>query len=256
MGLQKKFRHILLICAIGAGAGFIQGCSNCGRCSKQKIAVSAEAYSLSDESGLKAGLIRIVPIKPPDGDYPAGTKLDTDLGKITFPPGTGPTTVWLSVELSGWGSNGLREYDLLLNVGDSICPREPCNCMVGVSSIDCIDDDDCPDGSTCVSLTCEPVYMQSSDSNFVFSGKDYSPDVTSSHPNYSIGAILDKHEVPKKDEGHAFIGATMMLSASDACAKMAYALVDFSATAPPSFLLGDNTRVYPHHVGATIINEP
>lgn len=202
------------------------------------------------------GLIRIIPIEPlvVGGSYPAGTLVSSVDQKLTLPSFAGDKTLWFAIELSGWGTSGLRGFSADIIRVDSICPRAPCGCMTSADSTSCTPGD-CADGSECWSGVCRNAFINKESLDFVFHGLDHDPLVTESDPHYVFHIGVIGSDVVK-NTGVPRIGGYLTISATDGCPDGPTTEVMFDSTSPPIFVMGDGSVVYPEYKGAHIFFEP
>lgn len=210
------------------------------------------------------GLIRIIPINPPDGSsYPSGTYFPPGSQQITFKNGVTPN-VWFALELSGWGpTQKLVGYNADIRLTYAYCPRPPCGCassyVLAPDALPCTTPANCPAGSTCLTTlgACATAYVNDAAADFVFKGMSSTQTVKLPFPNYTIASSLPPGGA-KADPNYPLFGGNLVFRAADFCSVDASVEVSFDPASPPWFKLSNGTTetiVYPTAVGAVVYSE-
>jgi len=199
-------------------------------------------------------LIRIIPVWPPAGEdsYPAGTAIFGE--EITFPGGSGPTKIWLELRLSGWGTAGLKSYEVKVKraVGSG-CPKPPCPCKAYPYQPPCpAPPGECP-LKECLGTQCAPAVIDESRTDRVFREMPFSSEVDYSHPKLFIfRAQVTNSGDSQDDEGDAYYGGGMVYYSLDYCPDLTEFTIEVDVEDGGSFNLGDGNAVTPRFKPATI----
>lgn len=200
--------------------------------------------------------IRLVPEMPPRGEapYPCGTKIDKHAGVIYFPPNGGPTKIWFSIMISGWGREGLAGYEAHV-LRRAICPIPPCNCEPEPWITPCQANTDCVDGSDCVGGDCEEVFVQTRRKNYVFECMPHDHSAESTPTGYRFAARLHPGVRPRRDRGKSVYAGSFVYFTNDLCPMLDQWNIVFDPGVQNRVLLGDGNEVKPLVGGVTVVQE-
>lgn len=199
--------------------------------------------------------IRLVPVDPPRGEatYPKGTKIDKHAGVIYFPPGGGASTIWLGLEISGWGKEGLTGYDAYI-ANDPYCPIAPCPCKPESFSPPCQSSEDCVKGSNCEAGACETAFILAEHKDYVFEEMAHERTADETPNGYHFRARLDPMERPLRDRGRRKSAGTLVRYTPDWCPGPSQWRID--VTPQTRMILGNGHEVKPPLLGhVTIVQQ-
>lgn len=200
--------------------------------------------------------MRLVPEKPPRGEapYPRGTKIDRHAGVIYFPPNGGPTRIWFSLMISGWGREGLTGYEAHILRGP-ICPNPPCDCEPEPWMTPCQVNSDCVEGSECVGGKCEEVLIQARRKDYVFEGMPHDHNAESTPTGYRITARLHPDVHPRHDREKPAYAGTVVYFTNDLCPMLDQWDIKVDPDVQNRIHLGDGSEIKPLFGALTIVQQ-
>lgn len=200
--------------------------------------------------------LRLVPIPPPEGQtpYPRGTRIDQQNSVIYFPPGGGPTPIWLGVIISGWGERGLVGYDFHVLRGP-ICPSPPCDCEPEPWVVPCQSNDDCFEGSDCVGGECNEAYIETERRKYVFEDLAHMHSAEETPTSYRFHARLDQGIRPVRDRGKSAYAGTLVYFTGDLCPMLEQWDIRVDPSAQNRIKLGDGSEMKPLLGNVTVVQQ-